>query len=116
MYILYYYDRFVAKVFNRNLRKINPTEILPSLIAKGLLTDDQRDVLSHQNQTNSAKKEYLLCNVLLKFTKESVNKFLDCLRETSHYEPHNELLKIICGKYIVHMYGACKYVYTYVHG
>ena len=95
------------------VQRVNPTEILPNLITKRLLTDAQQDTLSKESSTLSYKKQYLLCNVLMKFTEGSVDKFLECLKETSNYGPHDELLKIITtGKYVRTLY-VCMYVCTY---
>ena len=90
--------------FSRDIiQRVNPTAILPNLIAKGLVTDAQQDILSNSTQTLSDLKQYLLCNVLLKFPEGSVDKFIECLRETSNYDPHDELLKIIISGMYVHV-------------
>ena len=78
------------------IQRVDPNEILSHLLSRGLLTDTQMDTLSSTNNLNfSEKKNYLLCNVLLKLSEDNVDKFLECLKDTSGYGPHDELLKTI---------------------
>ena len=68
--------------------------ILPNLISHGLLTPNQRDYLTHPLRTPAETKQEL-CGILLRLNERCVKKFLQCLSETSHYDPHKLLLNKI---------------------
>ena len=71
--------------------------ILPNLISHGLLTPNQRDYLTHPLRTPAETKQEL-CGILLSLNERSVKKFLQCLSETSDYDPHKQLLNKIQSK------------------
>ena len=60
----------------------------------GLLTKAQQEYLSSPANTPCAKRQNL-CTIMLFFDESCVEKFLQCLSESSHYEPHRELLQKI---------------------
>ena len=69
--------------------------ILPNLISHGLLSPDQQERLNHPLLTPT-KKQQELCGILLRLNEDRVEKFLQCLSETSSYDPHKQLLNKIC--------------------
>jgi len=71
--------------------------ILPYLISHGLLTPDQQDYLTHSAFTTSEKRQKL-CVILLRLDESGIKKFLQCLSETSDYDPHKQLLEMIQSK------------------
>ena len=73
--------------------------ILPYLVSYGLLTPAQQEYLTQSVYTPSDKKQKL-CNILLRLDENNVKKFLQCLSETSNYDPHKELLEKIQCKHI----------------
>lgn len=75
--------------------------ILPNLTSHGLLTPEQREYLNHSVFT-ATQKQQKLCGVLLRLNEKCVKKFLQCLSETSSYDPHKQLLtKIQCKDVII---------------
>ena len=68
--------------------------ILPNLISHGLLTPNQREHLTHPLRTSAETKQEL-CGILLSLDERCVKKFLQCLSETSDYNPHKQLLNKI---------------------
>ena len=75
---------------------LNVDNIQLHMVQYGLLTRDQQDYLSNPIYTACAKGQKL-CTIILSFNEGCVEKFLQCLTETSYYEPHRELLqKIRC--------------------
>jgi len=73
--------------------------ILPYLISYGLLTPEQQDYLIHSAYTPFDKRQKL-CSILLRLDESGVKKFLQCLSETSYYDPHKQLLEIIQSKHL----------------
>ena len=71
--------------------------ILPNLVSHGLLTPKQRDYLTNPLHS-SAEKQQELCGILLRLNERSVKKFLQCLSETSDYDPHKQLLSKLQSK------------------
>ena len=76
---------------------VNVVTILPNLISHGLLTPNQRDYLTHPLRTPAEMKQEL-CGILLNLNEKCVKKFLQCLSETSDYDPHKQLLSKIQSK------------------
>jgi len=72
-------------------------KILPYLISYGLLTPEQRDCLTHLAFTTEKRQK--LCGILLRLDESGVKKFLQCLSETSDYDPHKQLLEMIQSKH-----------------
>ena len=68
--------------------------ILPYLISHGLLNRAQQEYLAHRFHT-LAEKQQELRGILLTLNESCVKKFLQCLSETSDYEPHKQLLRKI---------------------
>ena len=60
----------------------------------GLLTREQQEYLCNPAHTPCAKGRKL-CTIILSFNESCVKKFIQCLAETSDYEPHRELLQKI---------------------
>ena len=73
--------------------------ILPYLVSYGLLTCKQQEYFTLIAYTPSDKKQNL-CNILLRLDENDVKKFLQCLSETSDYEPHKQLLEKIQSKHV----------------
>ena len=105
-------QRFSVQITQR----VEPSLILPHLLGKGLVTAVQVENLSDKNQISSAKKEYLLCNVLIRLSEKNVNKFVECLKETSNYDPHNELLRIINNGIYLYIYVCAKLILKLNYG
>ena len=78
---------------------VDMATILPNLISHGLLTPEQQECLNHPMLTPT-KKQQELCGILLRLNEDRVKKFLQCLSETSSYDPHKQLLNKICCKCI----------------
>lgn len=66
------------------------TIVLP-MVKYGLLTQGQQDYLSNPVHTSTTKKNKL-CSIILALDDNCVKKFLQCLSETSDYDPHKQLL------------------------
>ena len=64
--------------------------ILPLMVQKGLVTPDQQQYLSSPYHTTSEKQQKLCC-IVLELPESCVDKFINCLSETSNYEPHKQL-------------------------
>ena len=73
--------------------------ILPYLVSYRLLTPEQQDYLTHSAYTSSNKIQKL-CNILLRLDESNIKKFLQCLSETSDYDPHKQLLEKIQCKHL----------------
>ena len=60
------------------------------MIREGLVSaGDQQDLSSLLH--SMAIKQQRLCSIILALPESCVNKFLHCLFETKHYEPHKQL-------------------------
>jgi len=98
-------------------KRLDPDTILPNLEAKRLLSETHRGQLVDKHSSKYEKRQYLLFSVLLQLSESHVQKFLDCLKETStDYAPHEELLKIIqkgrlCLRYIFRIV-ICRNMFT----
>ena len=68
--------------------------VLPYMVKNGLLSSSQHQDLLNPYHTSNAKKHQLTC-IIVTLDEDCVEKFLQCLEETSHYEPHETLLKKI---------------------
>ena len=64
------------------------------MVTNGLLSSSQHEYLLSPYHTSNDKKHKLTC-IAVTLNEDSVEKFLHCLEETSHYEPHETLLKKI---------------------
>jgi len=62
------------------------------LMGKGILTKEQRDTLNSVNHSETRKRK-IFRDIILDFKKESCEKFLDCLKCTSTYAPHEQLYR-----------------------
>ena len=81
------------------MEKTDLSIILPHLISCGLLTIEQREYLTHGAYTLSDKQQKLL-NILLSLDENGIKRFLQCLSNTSDFEPHKRLLENIQGKHM----------------
>jgi len=68
--------------------------IVPPMMARGLLTLNQQQQLT-SSQSTAAKKQQTLCGIVLALSEVHVDSFLQCLSDTSSYEPHNTLVRKI---------------------
>ena len=68
--------------------------IVSSMMKHGLLTLGQYQQLTSGYITN-ANKLHTLCGIVLALSEDHVDKFLQCLSDTSYYGPHNSLLNKI---------------------
>jgi len=83
------------------VNSVDVNTILPPLMSRGLLTPEQVDYFSSSHDGEVVKQQKLSV-IIVKLSEEFVEKFLQCLESTSHYEPHNTLLKKIRdGKCVV---------------
>ena len=69
---------------------VNVGFILLPMIQEGLLTPHQQQYLSSVCHTASEKQQKL-CSIVLELPESCVDKFINCLSETSDYEPHKQL-------------------------
>ena len=65
--------------------------IVSQMMTYGLLTLGQYQQLTSGYTTN-ANKLHTLCGIVLALSEDHVDKFLQCLSDTSYYGPHNSLL------------------------
>ena len=77
--------------------------IVSPMMKYGLLTLDQQQQLTSLHVTTT-KKQQTLCGIVLALGEVHVDKFLQCLSETSSYEPHNTLVKKIKCEYNILMW------------
>ena len=68
--------------------------ILPYMVKNSLLTSNDHQYFLNQYHTSHEKQQKFTC-IVVTANEGSVEKFLECLSETSHYEPHEILLKKI---------------------
>ena len=68
--------------------------IVSRMMTYGLLTLGQYQQLTSGYTTN-ANKLHTLCGIVLALSEDHVDKFLQCLSDTSYYRPHNSLLNKI---------------------
>ena len=64
--------------------------ILPMMVQEGLVTPDQQQYLSIPYHTPGMKQQKL-CSIVIELPESCVDKFINCLSETSNYEPHKQL-------------------------
>ena len=64
--------------------------ILPLLIQHGLITRHDNDYFIHHSYTNAEKQSKLTC-LVVSLNEDYVDKFLDCLSQTSNFAPHDTL-------------------------
>lgn len=64
------------------------------MVQKGLLTSSQHEYLLNPYHTSDDKQRKLTC-IVVTASEDYVERFLECLKETSIYEPHEVLLKKI---------------------
>jgi len=73
--------------------------ILPFLISYGLITPSDQGYFYSLAPTYVEKLQKLTC-LIVSLNEECVEKFLECLSETSYYAPHSSLFeKISSGMY-----------------
>jgi len=72
--------------------KLDVATILPHLIAKHLLTKDDREVLMMYAKTQVEKAQYLL-DILPRKANGWFEKFMECLQETTDGTGHGDLVK-----------------------
>ena len=73
---------------------IDVDTILPFMVKYGLLTSNEHQYFLHPYHTPNDKQNKLTC-IAVTASEDGVEKFLLCLEETRHYEPHETLLKKI---------------------
>ena len=73
---------------------IDVDTILPFMVKHGLLTSSEHQYFLNPYHTSNDKQNKLTC-IAVTASEEGVEKFLLCLEETCHYEPHETLLKKI---------------------
>ena len=64
------------------------------MVKNGLLSSSQHQYLLNPYHTITEKQNKLTC-IAVTLSEDCVEKFLQCLEETSDYEPHETLLKKI---------------------
>ena len=69
---------------------VNVDVILPLMIQEGLVSVGEQQDLSSVFHSMAVKQQKL-CSIILALPEGCVNKFLRCLFETKHYEPHKLL-------------------------
>ena len=82
---------------------IDVVTILPNLISYGLLTTKQQSDLTYSHYS-PFEKQQILREIILQLNEKCVKKFLQCLSETSSYDPHKQLLdKIRCEHLLLYV-------------
>ena len=78
--------------------KLNVSAILPQLITRHLLADDEKQMLIMPSSTNGQKAQYLLDKIPRK-EKGWFEQFIECLRESSEGTGHRDLVKELETKF-----------------
>ena len=78
--------------------KLNVSAILPHLISRHLLTEDEKEMLTKFTSTNSDKVQYLL-DIIPRKEKGWFELFIECLRESSNGTGHRDLVKELETKF-----------------
>ena len=78
--------------------KLNVSAILPHLISRHLLTDNEKELLTQFTRTNSEKVQYLL-DIIPRKEKGWFELFIECLRESSNGTGHRDLVKELETKF-----------------
>ena len=78
--------------------KLNVSAILPQLIARHLLADDEKQTLIMPGSTNGQKTQYLL-DIMPRKEKGWFELFIECLRESSDGTGHRDLVKELETKF-----------------
>ena len=73
---------------------IDVNTILPFMVKNGLLSSSQHQYFLNPYHTTYDKQNKLTC-IAVTLNEDCVERFLQCLQETSEYEPHETLLKKI---------------------
>ena len=79
------------------VNKLDVSAILPNLMARHLLTSDNRQVLMTCAKTQVEKAQYLL-DILPRKNHGWFEQFVECLRETSDGTGHDDLVKELEAK------------------
>ena len=78
--------------------KLNVSAILPQLIARHLLADDEKQMLIMPSTTNGQKAQYLL-DIIPRKEKGWFEQFIECLRESTEGTGHRDLVKELETKF-----------------
>ena len=60
------------------------------MVQEGLVTPNQFQYLNSSYHTTSEKQQKL-CSIVIKLPEDCVDKFVQCLHETSDFKPHKQL-------------------------
>ena len=77
---------FASKITNT----VDVDLILPMMVQEGLVTPAQQQFLSSPLHTRDEKQQKLY-SIVLELPEDCVDQFINCLSETSQYEPHKKL-------------------------
>ena len=80
---------------NEIVNRVNVDLILPMMVQEGLVTPEQQQFLSSLYHT-AWQKQQMLCSIVIVMSEDCVEKFRNCLLQTSDYEPHKELHDKLC--------------------
>ena len=80
------------------VKKLDPSAILPHLIAQHLLTDDDRQTLTTFARTQTEKAQYLV-DIIPRKETGWFEKFLACLRQSADGTGHRDLVKQLEAKF-----------------
>ena len=78
--------------------KLNVCAILPQLITRHLLADNEKQMLILPSNTNGQKAQYLL-DIIPRKEKGWFEQFIECLRESSEGTGHRDLVKELETKF-----------------
>ena len=97
---------------------VNVNTITPPMLAHGLLTPEHGEYFFNPHVI-STEKQRKLGFLIITLSEECAQIFLQCLKNTRDYAPHDDLLKKIeDGKYIriyvYPVYGTCNFIYIVV--
>ena len=76
--------------FASKITTVDVNTILPFMVQESIVSPDQQQYLSSPNHT-TCEKQQKLCSIVLELPESCVDKFINCLSETSNYEPHKQL-------------------------
>jgi len=98
--IIDFLQPFIEDIIN----SVNVDTITPPMLAHGLLTPEHCEYIFNPH-VESTEKQRKLGFLIVTFSEECAQKFLQCLKNTRDYAPHDDLLKKILD-------GMCAYNHT----
>jgi len=82
------------------VQNLDISEIIPSLISQGLLTEKDRQMLILNHHLSSVDKANYLLYVLPRKEKGFFDKFISCLHQTRHGTGHIDIANALSESYM----------------